>query len=149
MCDALQRCRDVVYPRVVLFTPLHLSQHSMDVTWTLAHGSPSKPPWICISGEDEGMRSNSMNWKVKKEGIAIIRKFPPSCCWVLQHRETAAHLLTANTKQGTAKPELVSPGPWHTLMLSEILTWLYLGLSVAEQTHLEVWGVRGICNLLF
>lgn len=38
-----------------MLTPLHLSQYSMDVTWTLGHRSPSKPPWISVSGDDEEM----------------------------------------------------------------------------------------------
>lgn len=55
MGDALQSYRDAVHPRAVPFTPLHLSQYRMDVSWALAHSSPSKPPWISISGKDEGM----------------------------------------------------------------------------------------------
>lgn len=158
MGDALQSYRDAVHPRAVPFTPLHLSQYRMDVTWALAHSSPSKPPWISISGKDEGMEEITFwagRWKRK---VSLQIKLLPSCCY----RETGARLLTANPKPGAAKPEAVLPswlGPeaalaglaldhgahWCCLRCWPDGTWVWASLS---KCNLGLGG-RGIFNLLF
>lgn len=153
---SLQSCRDAVYPRAVPFTPLHLSQYSTDVTWTLAHGSPSKPPWICISGEDEGMRKITF-WagRWKRKVVSQLKVFPILLLGLIAqggwspfaHSESQtgsgeAWAGFARLARSGGSSGWVSPGPRHTLTLSEMLTWLHLGLSVAEQMQLGVAGGR-------
>lgn len=82
----------------------------MDVTWTLARSSPFQNPLGFVSVvRTKGWEKYYFELEGEKGRHYRSWKFLPSCCRVLQHRETGAHLLPANPKQGAAKPEPALP----------------------------------------